>query len=361
MKYMVRRTTRAAIVLVSVALLVPSISAQGTTVRAPSPDLAVVVVPEESAAPAWSQLVADAARIRLSALGFDAQVDALAPGTAAQPQQEAEDTGASAVIVCRFRVEGRQMVLDLGWYDPRKAAPTASSQARGDLDLRMDRLIFGALDDILGKVPNQVQAMSTRRVAARRTAHAAAQALPPAAAPAVPGGPVSASGPGGEAGTRALRPSSAGVSLLVSGGFAPFVPVGAASSYFTVGYLPSVLVSVLLPTRAGPVGIGFYTGMDYFSAVGLIDTSITYLVPLGLDLRYELDFGTLRPWFHLDAGPSLLVMVTGSQGNVLNAVFFLKSGIGLEYRITPWLGIAAVADYEIYFEMPYLIMGSLPR
>ncbi len=148
--------------------------------------------------------------------------------------------------------------------------------------------------------------------------------------------------------------------LLVSGGFAPFLPTGAASYYFGLGYLPSVLVSLLIPTLVGPVGIGIYTGVDFFTAVGLVDTSDNYLIPFGVDFRYELDAGLFRPFFHLVGGPALLVMVTGSQGTMSGFVPFLKSGIGLEVRINPWLGVSALIDYDVYFETPYFLMGFSP-
>ena len=148
--------------------------------------------------------------------------------------------------------------------------------------------------------------------------------------------------------------------LLLSGGFAPFLPTGAASYYFGVGYLPSLLASFIVATPVGPMGIGAYVGMDYFSATGVGESSVNYLMPLGLDLRYELGSGFLRPFFHVAGGPALLIMATDTRGTVIDILPFMKSGVGLKVEIAQGLGISALIDYDVYFEMPYLIMGVAP-
>ncbi len=67
------------------------------------------------------------------------------------------------------------------------------------------------------------------------------------------------------------------------------------------------------------MGIGAYVGMDYFSATGVGESSVNYLMPLGLDLRYELGSGFLRPFFHVAGGPALLIMATNTRGTVIDS------------------------------------------
>jgi hypothetical protein len=351
-----RRAALAALAAAFSTFLILHAGALDKSTGPPPPDIVVLVDPLQESAVPFGHVIADAAHYRLESLGLDAQIDLVSPSEDASPRPRAEATGASAVLVCSYRVDGRQMAVTLGWYDSQTGAATASAEGRGDVDLHLDGVILAALDDILAKVGSQLQALQ-----ARKTAQAAAASAPPVKPVSVAAPPPVL--PAQEAPVAAaVEPTKApaGIRLLLAGGFAPFVPVGAASSYFALGYLPSLLASFLLPTRAGPVGIGVYTGMDYFAAVGLIDTSNNYLIPIGIDVRYELDAGSLRPFIHVTAGPALLVMVTGTQGTRLDVMPFLKSGIGLEYRITSWLGIVAAADYDIYFEMPYLIMGFTP-
>ncbi len=56
----------------------------------------------------------------------------------------------------------------------------------------------------------------------------------------------------------------------------------------------------------------------------------------------------------------MLVLNTGSQGTLSDFTAFLKSGIGATFMVTQGWGLSLIADYEIYFEMPYLIMGFSP-
>ncbi|HTP57445.1 MAG TPA: hypothetical protein VMM82_00920, partial [Spirochaetia bacterium] len=108
------------------------------------------------------------------------------------------------------------------------------------------------------------------------------------------------------------------------------------------------------------VGLGIYSGVDYFSAIGVQDASTNYLIPVGVDVRYELGGAALRPFFHVTGGPAFLVMVTGTQGTFVDILPFLKSGLGLEVELAPWMGISALVDYDMYFEMPYLLTGFTP-
>ncbi len=148
--------------------------------------------------------------------------------------------------------------------------------------------------------------------------------------------------------------------LLLAGGFAPFLPTGTAGYYFSVGYLPSILASYTLEMPGGELGLGLYAGLDYFNAQGVQDSAASYMVPVGLDLRYELGGRVLHPFFHVAGGPAFLIMITGTQGTLVDVLPFLRSGIGLEVQVTSWMGISALADYDVYFEMPYLLTGFSP-
>ena len=57
--------------------------------------------------------------------------------------------------------------------------------------------------------------------------------------------------------------------------------------------------------------------------------------------------GPSGPSCDIAGGPAVLVMVTGTQGTFTDLLPFLKSGIGLDVRITPWLGVCALADYDV--------------
>jgi hypothetical protein len=239
----------------------------------------------------------------------------------------AEGRKADFAVSGTYMLAGGSVEVHLRWFDlqEKKVFPDASLSA--SLDLRFDSAVSGFIGQMLDEHQERLVSLP---------------ALPP------PALPPPASSPQEPAPASKRAPTS--TRLLVSGGFAPFLPAGAASYYFGLGYLPSLLVSLLVPTPVGPVGIGIYAGVDYFAAVGLVDTSDNYLIHFGVDFRYELDAGLFRPFFHLVGGPSILVMVTGSQGTLTDLMPFLKSGIGL----------SALIDYDVYFETPYFLMGFSP-
>ena len=320
------------------------------------PDIIVVVDPLQVEAEPFVPVVGGAAQFKLQSAGLSAHIEPVLPDHKEDPLRSAERAGAAAVLLCSYSLDGGQMAVTIGWYDEARPAPTATVQARGDVDLHLDDVILGEMDDLLGRMHDRVRELAARRAGFHPEAAAPGQ---DEAAPLEPAHPQPGAPPGAEP-RQSESPGARSVHLLIAGGFAPFVPTGAASAYFGLGYLPSMLVSVLLPTRAGPVGIGLYSGMDYFSAVGSIDTSRTWLVPVGIDLRYEIDAGALRPYFHVSGGPAVLVMQTGSQGTIVGLMPFLRSGIGLSWRFGQRIGAAITADYDVYFEMPYLITGFSP-
>jgi hypothetical protein len=152
-----------------------------------------------------------------------------------------------------------------------------------------------------------------------------------------------------------------GARLLIAPSLAPFVAVGAASYYFTLGY-QSLLQIDFLPAGAGArLGLGGLLGVTAFQAQGSIDSGLGFLVPFGLSLRYSLELG--RRWgllFHLGGGAALLMMGTESLGELAKLLPYVRSGVGVELALGRSMSIALEAAYDVYFESPYLIMGFAP-
>ena len=342
----------------TLVLLTIAFSAQAADRRPPAepPDVVVLIDPLQKSGEAFRQVIAEAAEYKLAKLGLNAQIASPSAKDNGPPLPIAAASGAPVALVCRYEVNGLEMSVVLRWYDSQNKAITATVQTSGEMDLHLDGVILAALDQILEKVKDRIQALTARK------AEPVSAVLPPGRAqtnvsPLEPArGPSMA--PRGPA--EPPRQSSGARHVLLSGGFAPFLPTGAASYYFGFGYLPTVFAGYLFIIPGGALGVGIMAGMDYFSAVGVTDTASNFLIPLGIDVRYELDAGAFRPFLHVAGGPAVLVMVTGAQGTLTDLLPFLKSGIGLDVSITPWLGICAQADYDVYFEMPYLLTGFSP-
>ncbi len=194
---------------------------------------------------------------------------------------------------------------------------------------------------------------------------AAGTASQPSAAGALPQGgaepgplPGAAPGPGPAAPTTGRYQ---GARLLIAPSLAPFLAVGAASYYFPIGY-QSLLHVDFLPAAAGArLGLGILLGVTAFQAQGATESSLGFLVPVGLSLRYSLELG--RRWavlFQLGGGAALLLLGTDSQGSLAKMLPYVRSGIGAELALGRRLGLGLEAAYEVYFERPYLIMGFAP-
>lgn len=306
------------------------------------PDVLVIVRPQDAAGEELRQVVEEAMRIEIESRGLSVAVSRSSAGGA--PVEQARAGSAAVAIDCSYSVFEAEIAVSMGWYEARDGSRAAQAEKSGRIGLRLDAIVLEALDAILSASQDRVRELA----AARKDKNAAISAGKQQAAPAVQGG----------IGPPAAKKAS--TQLLLVGGFAPFIATGAASYYFTLGSLPSLLASFVFETAAGRVGIGLYAGMNYFAAQGSIDSSNNFLIPVGADLRYELPLSRFLFSLHLAAGPATLVVLTASGSTFVNVIPFLKSGIGAEFLIKPWLGISLTVDYEIYFEVPYLFMGVVP-
>ncbi|HUI73228.1 MAG TPA: hypothetical protein VL354_22090 [Spirochaetia bacterium] len=323
-----------------------SLSASDLQSQASRPDVVVLINPLQKQDDAFRDVIAGAAQYKLQRLGLRSEVISASAAEAKKPQPQAR--GAAAALVCQYGVQGQQMDVTLGWYDAKSDSSSAVVETKGDVDLNLDNVILAALDQMLAKVHDKIRVISDSR--------------PPDATPVSQTATNTGTPPGVVVVTPASREQPTGPTrrFLFSGGFAPFLPAGAAAYYFSLGYLPSLLASVFIDTPVGPIGLGLYAGMDYFTATGSQDTASTFLLPFGVDVRYELGRATFRPFFHVAGGPAALIMVTGAQGTITSLVPFLKSGIGLDLLVTQTIGISVLADYDVYFVLPYLLTGFAP-
>ena len=340
------------------------------------------------------------------------------PAPAASILESAARAGAEFALECRYSGSGSRMSLQLNWYEVSTRLMTAAVDRKGRVDLVLDSLILDALDELLDRVRGRIE----ERVAAYGPRVRPAQAgtagfvtvapvaggpgtsagLPGPTGPAGPrpdagaglpaGGPAPETGagigagpgiepgpgavpgtepgvepsvgPGVVPGTEPPPPAGgryAGARLQITPSVAPFLAVGAASYYFPIGY-QSILQIGFLPAGAGArLGLGALLGITAFQAQGASESSLGFLLPVGLSVRYSMELG--GRWgllFHLGGGAAVLVMGTDSLGSLAKMLPYVRSGLGLELALGRSLGIGLEASYEVFFESPYLIMGFTP-
>lgn len=342
---------RAVIVLgCAVIFLIPTPASRGDSGAPPElpPDIIVATYPLLPDTESFGPVIADAVRYRLMSRGLAVSFQSGTPSPA-ELEAQAREAGAAIMLSCSYSVVGSQMAISLQWRDIQKRAPPVIREEKGPLDLMLDSVILKALDDLLSSVQERVKQLASLREAAIK-----AQAKAPPVNEEVGRTPAEAA-----PAIAAVTPSSMRLSL--SSSFASFIPIGPASYYFTVGLAPSLLASLQFITPAGRFAVGLYAGVNFFSAEGLLDSAKSFLIPIGPDVRYEIGNGApFLVFAHVSGGPALLILNTGSQGTLSDFTAFLKSGIGVSFMLAPGWGVSLVADYEVYFEMPYLIMGISP-
>lgn len=339
---------RRAVIMLGCAILflIPSPASRGDSGAQQElpPDIVVATYPLLPDTESFGPVIADAVRYRLMSRGLAVSFQSGTPSPA-DLEAQARKAGAAITLSCSYSVVGSQMAITLQWRDIQKRAPPVIREQKGPLDLMLDSVILKALDDLLSSVQERVKQLAGLREAAIQAQAKVPPAIEEVRTPA-------------EA-APAVAPSIMRYSLSCS--FASFIPIGPASYYFSVGLSPSLLASLQFITPAGRFAVGLYAGVNFFSAEGPLDSANSFLIPVGPDVRYEIGNGApFLAFAHVSGGPALLILNTGSQGTLSDFTAFLKSGIGASFMFTPGLGISLVADYEVYFEMPYLIMGISP-
>jgi hypothetical protein len=319
----------------------------------PRADVLVIVRPLQNEGEEFRQVVTEAARNAIESRGLVMSLPGSLPPARTAAVDLARGSKTPVALECAYTVKGRELAISIGWYDAATGALAAHGEGRGAVDLQLDRVITDVLASVLASVDGQVQQLRSARekAAAVGSSNAAATqtVAPQQATTVVP-----------DAGAGGLFRTIAPTRLFLSASFAPFIATGAASYYFTLGYLPSILADLIFTTASGRIGVGLSLGVDFFSAIGSNDTSDNYLLPLGIDLRYEFAQPRFVLFFHLAGGPAALLILTGSRQTFVNVVPFVRSGIGAELSLSSLVGIGVTADYEIYFVMPYYLMGFAP-
>lgn len=331
-----------------------------------SPDVVALIVPLNSDAEDFVAVVAGALELRFNPAGLILDVRTLRPSGSAQPDndtliRQVGRTAAGAILICRFSIVGREMKAAMDWQDVPKGAHAAVSEKKGQVDLLLDAYILRVLDTLLAQVQGRINEMAAKR----RDAAAAARSIADAAAAKAAAETPPAAGRQEPASVASVRPTmeddTGARRFLISTGIAPFIPIGAASSFFSLGYLYSIAGNVVFPVPSGRIGVGISLGVISFTAQGAPGAITSFLIPFGLDASYRLGARSLTDFlFHLTGGAAVLFVSSPTLGTKAKTVPFLRGAVGVELQFSRTVGVLLDAGYEIYFEMPLMIMGVSP-
>jgi hypothetical protein len=287
---------------------------------------------------------------------------------------------ADYVLLSEYANRGQELEVSMVWYDPRTGERLQEVTRRGRKDLVLDKMIREVVSELLSAVEPSLADLPIRELPAEQslfqpasvgTVSGAASSAGPASGHAPqhlpsPGGvsprPLPPSeGGGSEEGTASAEGSQPVKHFEIALGFAPFVTTGAASEYFKLGMLPSMSLSYLFQGQLMRLGLGLYGGVNIFTAVGSVASSDNLIVPIGLNLRYEI--GNERypcVQFGISGGPALLVMDSTTNGMLAGLTFYGRGSLGVRLPLGRTFGLALEAGYDVYWEQPSPIMGFSP-
>jgi hypothetical protein len=293
---------------------------------------------------------------------------------------KADRSAADFVLLSEYANRGQELELRMVWYDPQTGERLQEVSRRGRKDLVMDKMIREVVSELLAAVETSLEDLPLRELPAEQSLYQ------PVAIGTGSGGASSTNTVNGHApqtlpsaggdSTRPAPPSEGGAAangappteepqavrhFEIALGCAPFVATGAASEYFKLGVLPSFALSYLFQGKLMRIGLGLYAGVNIFSATGSMASADNFILPMGLNLRYEV--GNERDpciQFGISSGPALFLMNSTANGMLRGLTFYGRGSLGVRLPLGRAFGITIEAGYDVYWEEPSPIMGFSP-
>lgn len=317
-------------------------------------------------------------------LGFIAkETSSYAEDGIADPFQlldKSDRSSADYVLLSEYANRGRELEIHMVWYDPQSGERLEEVTRRGRKDLVLDKMIREIVSDLLAAVepsladlplrelpaeqslfrPVSVGTVSGGASSANSVNEHAPQNLPSADGSSPRPAPPSGSGNSGKSTTSTEEPQAV-KHFEIALGCGPFVTTGVASEYFKLGVLPSMSLSYLIQGQLMRLGLGLYGGVNMFTANGSVASADNLIVPMGLNLRYEI--GNDRypcVQFGISGGPALFLMNSTANGMLTGLTFYARGTLGVRLPLGSSFGLTIEAGYDVYWEQPSPIMGFSP-
>jgi hypothetical protein len=259
------------------------------------------------------------------------------------------------LVLGSYTREGEEIQVDFAIADAKQGGTLGAVSVRAPIDFGLDDVMIRALRELLSPAEERITEV------ARRRADEAALAAQPAEGKAGQGEEegVVAEGAGTAAEPSGREPLESREHrfrrLEFSIGFAPFLPLGPANATLGVGFVPFTYADYRIPTSAGVLSIGLYSGLSLFTAdsAGLA-SYFKYLVPVGVDLRFSGAEASrlgmfLRGGLGVGINASSFAKLPEDKRDELSRVLpYIYAGIGARLDFSEAVGLAVDVLYQTY-------------
>jgi hypothetical protein len=291
----------------------------------------------------------------------------------------AASLGADYVLFCIYSRYADEIRLDFAFNDVRKRSLAAIVSRSRRIGLTLDVVVTECIQEIVAKIGGSLTDLPQREVKeeamevverhgteTKESKEAEVARDEPALVEKEPELAESFPAEKEEAVVETGRDDMSGEEMTtkrfeLSVGFAPFLVVGEASNFFKIGLSPSFCGSYWFSFPFGHIGLGLYAAIHLFRVEELESTSQSYLLPFGVDLRYETK--NLRPlsvYVRASGGPSLLTLSLDERGSMSKLIYYALAGIGINIPFTRLIGLCIDSSYIIFIDDTDLIMGFNP-
>jgi hypothetical protein len=248
---------------------------------------------------------------------------------------------AQYLLLGEYTTSPKSFTLEIDLYDVGTKRKVRTITATGPIDLSMDSVVADALDRTLTGIEFK-QASMIRTTPPDPDHPTGTTVITPSAAPR---------------GTPAVG------FLALSSGVAPFILMGGASVYASVGLLATFSADIRLPLGPGVFGVGLLSGLCALDATGVAATAQVLIVPVGADVRYSMNEGGFPGIvLHASGGPAVMNVSADYAGSLTKVVPYVLAGMSLGLPFSSFIGLSIEADWAAFFESAALpIMAFAPE
>ena len=256
---------------------------------------------------------------------------------------------ADFLLSCIYRLHQNDIAIDFSWVEVDRRRLAVQLSRTQSLNLSFDNIIRDGIHAIL-----QAEEPLLAELASRPPPPTLAEPPPLEAE-------LAAAAIEPEVGKPEAPLARAPRRWELSYGMAPFLATGQASGYFKTGLFPSFSVDYRLPLGSSLLGVGLYAGVCWFQARGILFDSSTFLIPLGLDLRYALaEERPLGLFVRVSGGAALFTIDPGGRGRQFKVIPYILGGIGLVVPFSRASGLVLEPMYAAFLEPQGPISGFTP-